>query len=75
MLFPGKKCRNSRHQRVVLCIAAFFIISYPALSVLLLPFQVNKPLLMLQFSSLSLISLTISQSLLLLFLMPLLLPV
>ena len=24
MLFPGKKCRNSRHQRVVLGIAAFF---------------------------------------------------
>ena len=75
MLFFGKKCRNSRHQRVVLGIAAFFIISYSTLSVLLLPFQVNKPFLMLQFSSLSLISLTISQSLLLLFLMPLLLPV
>ena len=24
MLFPGKKCRNSEHQRVVLGIAAFF---------------------------------------------------
>ena len=78
MLFPGKKCHNSGHQPVVLGIVAFFFFififfSYPTLFVLFSPFQVSKAFVMLQSSSPSLISLSISQSALLLFLMPLLL--
>ena len=81
MLFPDKKCHNSGHQPVVLGIVAFFFfislnfffISYPSILVLFLPFQVKKASVMLQLSSPSLISLSISQSVLLLFLMPLLL--
>ena len=58
MLFPGKKCHNSVHQPVVLGIVAFFVS------------HVNKASIMLQSSSPSLISLSVSQTTLLLFLMP-----
>ena len=62
-VISSKKCRNSKHQPVVLAIVAFFpLISYPTLSILFLLFQVNKASVMLQSSSLSLISLSISQS-------------
>ena len=76
MLYPGKKCHNRGHQPVVLGIGVFFFFHFISnTSVLFYPFQVNKASVMLQLSSLSLISLSISQSALLLFLMPPLLPV
>ena len=83
MLFPGKECHNSRHQPLVLGIIAsffffiFFFFSFHIqhLFVLFSPFQINKTSVILQSSSPSLISRSISQSALLLFLMPLLVPI
>ena len=80
MLFPGKKCRNSGHQPVVLGIVPsffssfFFIFSFHIqhLFVLFSPFQINKTSVMLQSPSPSLILRSISQRALLLFLLPLL---
>ena len=78
MLFPGKKCHNSGHQPVASGIVAFFyflfffhFISNTVRIILAVPSK--KASVMLHSSSPSLISLSISQSALLLFLMPLLL--